>query len=233
MSNYTKSTNFTSKDSLSSGNPLKIIKGSEFDTEFNAIATAVATKADSTSPTLVTPVLGTPASGTLTNCSGLPLSTGVTGTLPVANGGTGVTTSTGTGNTVLSAAPTLTGDATTTGTFKATGSSSMLGYSGSARTSVTQTAGLTITVDRPSFTLTTHNGTSYANGASFTFTVNNALVDTTSTIIITDSTAWSVSYSVWRVEAFSLASGSFKIRMTNVSGATTTAGMTMNITVLS
>ena len=37
------------------------------------------------------------------------LASGVTGTLPVANGGTGVTTSTGTGNTVLSASPTLTG----------------------------------------------------------------------------------------------------------------------------
>lgn len=52
MSNYTKTTNFTAKDSLPSGNTNKIIRGSEFDTEFNNLATAVSTKADLASPAL-------------------------------------------------------------------------------------------------------------------------------------------------------------------------------------
>jgi hypothetical protein len=60
LSNYTKSTNFATKDNLSSGNPLKIVKGTEIDTEFNDIATAIATKADLASPTFTgTPTLPT------------------------------------------------------------------------------------------------------------------------------------------------------------------------------
>lgn len=46
MANYTRSTNFTAKDALASGNPSKIILGSEHDAEYDAIATAIATKLD-------------------------------------------------------------------------------------------------------------------------------------------------------------------------------------------
>jgi len=65
MSNYTKATNFTAKDSLSTGDPGKLIKGSEIDAEYTAIATAITSKADTASPTFTgTPSAPTAASGT-------------------------------------------------------------------------------------------------------------------------------------------------------------------------
>lgn len=65
MANYTKATNFASKDSLLTGNPSKLIRGSEIDSEFNAISTAIATKADTNSPTFTgTPTAPTATAGT-------------------------------------------------------------------------------------------------------------------------------------------------------------------------
>ena len=72
MANYTVTTNFGAKDSLPSGNAGKLIKGTEFTTEFNNIATAVATKADTTAVDLkantadVLPLTGGTLSGPLT-----------------------------------------------------------------------------------------------------------------------------------------------------------------------
>ena len=51
MTNYTKSTNFATKDTLTSGDPLKIVKGTEINTEFDNIQTAVNSKANTASPT--------------------------------------------------------------------------------------------------------------------------------------------------------------------------------------
>jgi hypothetical protein len=62
MANYTKATNFTAKDGLPTGNSGKIVKGTEIDTEFTAIASAVSSKADINSPALT----GTPTAPTAT-----------------------------------------------------------------------------------------------------------------------------------------------------------------------
>jgi hypothetical protein len=72
MADYTKATNFAAKDLLTTGNPLKVVVGTDIDTEFNAIQAAVNSKADKASPTftgtLTVPVLvvsGTATIGTI------------------------------------------------------------------------------------------------------------------------------------------------------------------------
>jgi hypothetical protein len=67
MANYTKATDFAAKDALTTGDPAKIVKGTEIDDEFNAIATAINSKANTNSPTLTgTPLAPTASAGTNT-----------------------------------------------------------------------------------------------------------------------------------------------------------------------
>jgi hypothetical protein len=142
MSDYTKATNFASKDSLSTGNPLKIVKGTEIDTEFNNIQTAVATKTDNATAAItggsitgITDLAVTDggtgastASGARTNLgaaasganSDITSITGLTTALTVAQGGTGSATLTannvllGNGTSALQAvAPGTTGNVLT------------------------------------------------------------------------------------------------------------------------
>ena len=68
MSNYSKATNFAIKDSLNTGNPSKIIKGTEVNTEFDSIASAVNSKADANNTALTgtATAVNITVSGTLT-----------------------------------------------------------------------------------------------------------------------------------------------------------------------
>ena len=67
MSDYNKATNFTAKDGLPTGNAGKIVKGTELDTEFTAISSAIASKSNINSPTFTgTPAAPTASAGTST-----------------------------------------------------------------------------------------------------------------------------------------------------------------------
>ena len=103
MSNYVKSTNFTAKDSLPTGDANKVIRGSEFDTEFNAIQVASATKANLGSPTFTgtatfdnVTVTGTVTAGTIDLNGGALDNVVIGGTTPAAGTFTAVAGTTGT-----------------------------------------------------------------------------------------------------------------------------------------
>src|SRR6056300_1302435 len=103
MTDYTKTTDFEAKDSLPSGDTNKVIRGSEFEVEFDNIATAIATKANKASPTFTGTATIPTASVTTLNLGGVAVTStaaelnildGVTATAAEINKLDGVTETT-------------------------------------------------------------------------------------------------------------------------------------------
>jgi hypothetical protein len=117
LSNYTKSTNFATKDNLTPGDPLKIVRGTEIDTEFNNIATAIATKTDNASAAITGGTINDTTIGATTASTGAFTTLAASGNVTLS-GGTANGVAYLNGSKVVTSGSALTFDGTTTTTPK-------------------------------------------------------------------------------------------------------------------
>ena len=156
VSGTTTLSNLTASTALALNASKQVVSVTNTGTGNNVLAT---------SPTLTTPNLGTPTSVTLTNGTGLPLSTGVTGTLPIANGGTGQTTAT---NAFNALAPS-----------QASNSGKYLTTNGTTTSWATVTAGVTsVAATVPSFLSV--SGSPITSSGTLAFSLSGTALPTTS-----------------------------------------------------
>ena len=193
MSNYTKTTNFATKDSLPSGDANKIVKGAEINTEFDNIATAVATKSNTASPTFT---------GTVTIPTADINGGAIDGTTIGGSSASAVTATTLVANTSLNIASdgaTVTGikdedDMSSNSATKLATQQSIKAYVDSQVTAqdldVTTDSG-TIAIDLDSETLTVTGGTglsSSATGNAVTLNIDSTVATLTGTQTLTNKT---------------------------------------------
>jgi hypothetical protein len=193
-----------------------------------------------TNSTLVTPVLGTPQSGTLTNCTGLPVATGISNlgtgvatflaTPSSANLRTALTDETGTGSAVFATSPTLTtpviGAATgtslaltsslsTPGSIINNGGSGKVGYAAGAGGTVTQatskSTGVTLSKQSGQITM---NAAALAASTTVSFTLTNTIIEANDVLILNHVSAGTAGSYTLNAQ---VSAGSASINVRNVS----------------
>lgn len=202
------------------------------------------------SPMLTTPALGTPSSGTLTSCTGLPISTGVSGlgtgiatflsTPSSANLRSALTDETGTGAAVFADTPTLvtpdigaaTGTSlTATGLIKSSSASAGVGYATGAGGTITQATSKStgVTLNTISGTITMNNA-SLGGAATVAFTLTNSTIAATDVVIVNIASAATTSAYIVGVTA--VAAGSCRIELRNDSGGALAEALVLNFAVI-